>query len=119
MSKKKSVFVNNLKTFKSNFTGEEVEYKINNALWIFMQRDFDLTQREWAEKYDEQSAYYGSIFATCLLNSNGYKVDFDEVVQNTDAEDTAVLIMEYQNRLYAELEGLEENEEEEDKENPS
>lgn len=117
MAKKKSVFVKNLKTFKSSFTGEEQEYRINNGLWVFMRSDFDLTQLKWSEEYDDNQAYYGSIFATCLLKANGYEVTFDEVIQNTDVEDIATLIAEYIQSLYKDIET--DNKEDDDKESPS
>lgn len=117
MAKKKSVFVKNLKTFKSSFTGEEQEYRINNGLWVFMRSDFDLTQIKWSEEYDDNQAYYGSIFATCLLKANGYEVTFDEVIQNTDVEDIATLIAEYIQSLYKDIET--DNKEDDDKESPS
>ena|SRR5699024_32516 len=114
---KKSVFTKNLKTFKSSFTGEEQEYRINNGLWVFMRSDFDLTQIKWSEEYDDNQAYYGSIFATCLLKANGYEVTFDEVIQNTDVEDIATLIAEYIQSLYKDIET--DNKEDDDKESPS
>lgn len=114
---KKSVFTKNLKTFKSSFTGEEQEYRINNGLWVFMRSDFDLTQLKWSEEYDDNQAYYGSIFATCLLKANGYEVTFDEVIQNTDVEDIATLIAEYIQSLYKDIET--DNKEDDDKESPS
>lgn len=117
MAKKKSVFTKNLKTFKSSFTGEEQEYRINNGLWVFMRSDFDLTQIKWSEEYDDNQAYYGSIFATCLLKANGYEVTFDEVIQNTDVEDIATLIAEYIQSLYKDIET--DNKEDDDKESPS
>lgn len=118
MGNKKSVFVKNLKTFKSSFTGEEREYRINNGLWVFMKSDFDLSQIKWSEEYDENQAYYGSIFATCLLKANGHEVTFDEVVQNTDVEDIATLIAEYIQSLYKDIEPKQEDDGE-DKESPS
>lgn len=114
---KKSVFTKNLKTFKSSFTGEEQEYRINNGLWVFMRSDFDLTQIKWSEEYDDNQAYYGSIFATCLLKANGYEVTFDEVIENTDVEDIATLIAEYIQSLYKDIET--DNKEDDDKESPS
>lgn len=119
--KKKSIFVNSLKKFKSDFTGEEVEYEINNALWAFMDRDFDLSQLEWSDKFDEKKSYYGSIFATCLLNSNGHDVTLDEVLMNTDAEDISTLTMEYIQSLYEEIGGIEalQSEDDAEKELPS
>ena len=117
MGKKKSIFVKNLKTFKSSFTGEEREYRINNGLWVFMKSDFDLAQIKWSEEYDDNQAYYGSIFATCLLKANGYEVTFDEVIQNTDVEDIATLIAEYIQSLYKDIET--DNKEDDDKESPS
>ena len=119
MAKKKSVFVKNLKTFKSSFTGEEQEYRINNGLWVFMRSDFDLTQIKWSEEYDDNQAYYGSIFATCLLKANGYEVTFDEVIQNTDVEDIATLIAEYIQSLYKDIDAPKQGDDETDKELPS
>ena len=117
MGKKKSVFVKNLKTFKSSFTGEEREYRINNGLWVFMRSEFDLAQIKWSEEYDDNQAYYGSIFATCLLKANGHEVTFDEVIQNTDVEDIATLIAEYIQSLYKDIEPKQEDDD--DKELPS
>lgn len=120
MSKKKSLFVKNLKTFKSDFTGEEKSYKINNALWVFMERDFGLSQLDWSEKYDERKAYYGSIFATCLLNANGHEVTLDEVIENTDIEDIEKLMLNYIESLYEGMDGLDlHKDNDDDKELPS
>lgn len=121
MASKKSIFVNNLKKFKSDFTGETKEYAINNALWIFMQRDFKLTQSEWAKGYDEQSAYYGAMFATCLLKANDFDVDFDDVLKNTDVESIGILIMNYTNKLYEDIDkkDLDKDEDKEEEEFPS
>ena len=116
MGKKKSIFVKNLKTFKSDFTGEEQEYKINNALWVFMERDFDLSQTEWAEKYDERQAHYGSIFATALLNANGFDTTFEEVTENTDIQSISELIVAYTQSLYEGIEAPEEDDDEDDDE---
>src|SRR5699024_11107001 len=114
---KKSVFTKNLKTFKSSFTGEEQEYRINNALWAFMKSDFDLSQIKWSEEYDDNQAYYGSIFATCLLKAHKYKVMYEEVMKNTYVENIATLIGEYIQSLYKDIET--DNEEDDDKESPS
>lgn len=116
------VFVNNLKRFKSSFTGEELEYKINNGLWVFMESDFDLKQSDWATGYDKQQAHYGSIFATCLLKANGHDITFDEVIENTDVEGISNLVLEYSERLHKEaVDELDEakSKEEKKKKNPS
>ena len=120
MSKKKnSVFVKNLKTFQSDFTGENREYRINNALWVFLKTDFDLTQIEWAEAYDKGQAQYGSMFATALLKANGHEVSYEEVLENTDVEDISNLIMSYSQGLYKDLSEKENDEEDDDEESPS
>lgn len=78
------IFKNTLKSFKSDITGEEKEYKVNNALWLYMDSLFDMTQ----EKFDQELKTNVTIaqvkFATAVLRANKVEVEFEEVMENTD-----------------------------------
>lgn len=43
------VFKNELKTFTSDITGEEKEYKVNNIVWIHLKELFDTDQKDLDE----------------------------------------------------------------------
>lgn len=94
-----SVFVKSLKTFESDITGETKEYRINNAVWLFMKSKFGLTQTEWAVQYNEEEAINGARFVTCVLNANGAEVTEKEVLENTDVLEIQLFINEYQTAM--------------------
>ena len=95
-----SIFIKNLKTFTSDFTGEEKEYRVNNKLWVTMQQKFKVTQAEWAKGYEDQRAYYGAMFAYSLLVANKVEVTFDDIIENTDLDDINKLMAAYIDSLY-------------------
>lgn len=94
-----SIFVNSLKTFESDITGETKEYKVNNAVWLFLKSKFKLTQTEWAKKYAEEEVLYGARFVVCVLKANGLDTTEKEVMENTDAVDIGDFIFAYQTAL--------------------
>lgn len=80
------IFKNTLKSFKSDITGEEKEYRVNNALWLFMDSLFDMTQEKFDEEIQTSTTVAQAKFVTAVLNANELSVDFDEVMENTDPE---------------------------------
>lgn len=106
-----SVFVNSLKTFESDITGEVKDYKINNAVWIILKAKFKLSQTQWAEGYGREEVIYGAKFITCVLKANGVETTETEVLEHTNAVDIAKFITAYQVEMFDQNE--EENEEEE------
>lgn len=94
-----SVFVKSLKTFESDITGETKEYRINNAVWLFMKSKFGLTQTEWAMQYQDEEAINGARFVACVLNANGMDVTEVEVLENTDVIEIQLFVNEYQTNM--------------------
>lgn len=94
-----SVFVKSLKTFESDITGEKREYKINNAVWVFMKSKFDLTQSQWATQYGEEEVINGARFIVCVLCANGLEVTEKEVIENTNAVDVINFTVAYQTAM--------------------
>ena len=95
-----SLFVNKLRTFSSDILGESKQFKINNAVWVYLEADFKLSQAEWAKGYEDNQAIYGSYFVACVLKANGYEVQFDDVVQNLDLASTTQFIIDYQMAMF-------------------
>ena len=94
-----SVFVKSLKTFESDITGEKREYKINNAVWVFMKSKLDLTQSQWATQYGEEEVINGPRFIVCVLCANGLEVTETEVIENTNAIDVINCTVAYQTAI--------------------
>ena len=46
-----SIFTKNIKTFKTDILGHEVELKSNLAAWLYLETDFGIKQGEWADVY--------------------------------------------------------------------
>lgn len=107
-----SVFVNSLKTFESDITGEVKDYKINNAVWVIMKAKFGMSQTEWAIEYGKEEVFYGAKFVTCVLKANGIETNETEVLENTNAVDLANFIAAYQVGMFPKKDDEEENEEE-------
>ena len=94
-----SVFINSLKTFESDITGEAKEYRINNAVWAFLKSKFDLSQTEWAMGFEQEEVLYGAKFVVCVLQANGLEVTEQEVLENTNAMDVANFVISYQTAM--------------------
>ena len=103
-----SIFVNSLKTFKSDITGEEREYKINNAVWVHLKADYGLGQSEWAEKVTEEDSIYGVKFVASVMKANGLEVTEEEVLENTNNTDIGKFIIAYQTAMMNRIEDVEE-----------
>lgn len=78
------IFKNTLKTFKSDITGEDREYQVNNALWLYMDSLFDMTQEKFDEELQNNITIAQVKFATAVLRANKLEVEYEEVMENTD-----------------------------------
>lgn len=78
------VFTNSLKTFKSNITGKEKEYRVNNAVWLYLEADYGLKQGEWVDLLEKDEILTLGKFATCILKANKIDTTLEEVLENTD-----------------------------------
>jgi len=79
-----NIFKNTLKSFKSDITGEEKDYKVNNAVWIYMDSLFGMNQAEFDKELQNGSNAAMAKFATAVMKSNGLDVSYEEVMENTD-----------------------------------
>lgn len=94
-----SVFINSLKSFQSNITGETKEYKINNAVWALLKAKFGLSQTQWAMEYGQEEVLAGVKFIVCVLQANGLEVTEQEVLDNTNVVDVMDFVMSYEKAL--------------------
>ena len=81
-----SVFNNKLKKFKSDITGEEKDYVVNNYLWIILDDQFSLSQTEFDKQIASGETLVLTKFVTAVLIANGVETTYEEVAKNTDAE---------------------------------
>lgn len=79
-----NIFKNTLKTFKSDITGEERDYMVNNAVWIHMENDFGMNQSAFDKELNEGSNAAMAKFTTAVMKANGLEVSYEEVMENTD-----------------------------------
>lgn len=78
------IFKNTLKSFKSDITGEEKEYTVNNAVWGQLDDLFNMTQEDFDKEIQKGSNRAMAKFATAVMNANGMNVSEKEVLENTD-----------------------------------
>lgn len=69
---------------KSDITGEEKEYKVNNAVWLYLDSLFDMDQSNFDEELKHSSNVAMAKFTTAVLNANHIDVTFEELMENTD-----------------------------------
>lgn len=74
------------KVYKSDITGEEREYRVNNYLWIVMEKEFELSQSEFDKQAVESPDLATCKFVTCVLLANGVETTLEDVAQNTDQD---------------------------------
>lgn len=101
-----SIFKKSLKTFTSDILGEPKEFKINNMVWLHMEANLGLTQKEYAEQSAERENVINSKLVTAVLVANGYEVTEQEVIENTDQADLAEFVIAYNkvmNEKFADL----------------
>ena len=78
------VFTNSLKSFKSKITGREKSYKVNNAVWLFLEADYGIKQGDWLKALEENEVLTMAKFTTCILKANKIETTLEEVLENTD-----------------------------------
>lgn len=91
-----SIFVKSLKTFESDITGENREYKVNNAVWLHLQSKYKLTQAEWANGTADQNILYGAYFVEGVLKANGLQTTLNEILENTTPTEINMFITNFQ-----------------------
>lgn len=108
-----SIFTRALKTFTTDITGEEIDLKINNAVWIILKNKYKLTQQQYLESGEEEHVITSCKFIASVFEANGYKVTEKDVYENTDEIDIMRFNLAYNTMLgekakdYREEDGLE------------
>lgn len=106
------VFTNSLKTFKSDITGKQQTYKVNNAIWIYLESDFNIKQGDYFKLIEKEEILTLSKFAVSILKANKIDTTLEELLENTDSK----AIYEFVN-AYSEIAfGFDEEEKEADEE---
>lgn len=90
-----SIFKKSLKTFTSNILGEPKEFKINNMVWLHMETNLGVSQKEYMESGQDRENLMNAKLVTAVLVANGYEVTEQEVIENTDQADIAEFVMSY------------------------
>lgn len=76
-------FKNALKTFTSDITGETEKYKVNNAVFLFLETEFGLTYGEFDKQLETNEGSTMAKFVTAVMLANGFDVTYEEVMENT------------------------------------
>lgn len=91
-----SIFKTQLKKMKTRILGHEVELKVNNAVYLYLQSLFGLTQGSWSEEYEQENVIGGAKFVVAVLAANGYETTLEEVLENTNFIDIQTFLTDYQ-----------------------
>lgn len=90
-----SVFVNNLKTFKTKIIGEELELKVVAGMWLFLESEHGIKQSNFNQKMNEEEALTLAKLVHATLKANRIDVTLEEVLYNTDDIALAEFFAEY------------------------
>lgn len=88
-----SVFINNLKTFKSSITGEERKYKINIAIWAFLESEYGLKASDLSG--ETTSDVDVAKFVHAVFHANGIETTLEDILENTAGYDTFEFMTEF------------------------
>ena len=94
------VFKTQLRTIKTDITGEEREFRINNATMMHLKSDFNLSSLEFDElaQTDPHEAY--AKLVVVVLKSNRVSVSYEEVMENTVFIDLVEFYNKYLSAMY-------------------
>lgn len=94
------VFTNTLKTYTSDITGEERKYKVNNAVFLYLDSEFGLDQDTFDQLLEGNGLLAMAKFVTAVLLANGVDTDYEEVMNNTAARDIIKFYSDFFDKLY-------------------
>lgn len=97
---KKSMLAKTLKTISTEITGEALQLKINNAVWLNLLSDFEMTQSKWAEEFSENEVIASLKLLTSVLKANGYHYTIEDLAANTDQVELLAFVVDYQKALF-------------------
>ena len=95
-----SIFTKNIKTFKTDILGHEVELKSNLAAWLYLETDFGIKQGEWSDVYLKEKNIASAKFLVSILKANKMQTTLEEVLENVTDTDLEVFILKYQEAMY-------------------
>lgn len=88
-----SVFTKSLKTFSSDVLGEKREFKINNAIFAFLESQYGITLADLNDP--NASDTVGAKFIHAVLYANGIETTLEDVLENTDSVDIFEFMYEF------------------------
>lgn len=77
-----SIFAKNFRTIKTDITGNNLELKLNVAVWFILDTEFGITQGSWANDYAKSPNLTSAKFLTAVLKANKHNVTLEEVTEN-------------------------------------
>lgn len=98
-----SIFKSQVRTFTTDITGEELELRINNMVWVVLQDKFGVTQKAYQDETEEEQMIMGAKFITAVLIANGHETTLDEVLEHTDETSVADFNFAYNTVLTEEM----------------
>lgn len=89
-----------LKTLTTDITGESLVLKINNAVWLILKAEFDITQSNWNKEFEENEVVAGMKLLVSLLKANDYHYALEDIANNTDQVEILKFLVDYQMALF-------------------
>ena len=95
-----SIFTKNIKTFKTDILGHEVELRCNLAVWLYLEADFGIKQGDWVDVITKEKSIAIAKFLVSILKANKLKTTLEEVLENVTDTDLEVFLIKYQEAMY-------------------
>ena len=102
---KVSKLAKSLKTMTTDITGEELELRINNAVWLILESEFGITQANWAEQFTTNETIASMKLIVAVLRANGHHYSLEDITENTDQVEVLNFLIAYQKALFGEEKG--------------
>lgn len=78
-----SVFKNDVAKFKSDITGEEIGYEVNNYFWVYMKEEFDMNPETFDEGIKWETQMTIAKLVVSVMKANDMEVTLEEVLRRT------------------------------------
>lgn len=98
-----SIFINDVKTFKTNITGKEVELKANLAVWLFLEADYGIKQHNFQQAVLNEYYITSAKFIASIFKANGYETSVDEILNHVTETDIELFSLDYQQAVVGDM----------------
>ncbi|MCW6660315.1 hypothetical protein NHG25_07465 [Aerococcaceae bacterium NML191292] len=86
----------------TDITGELLELRINNAVWLILESEFGITQANWAEQFTNNETIASMKLIVAVLRANGHHYSLEDIAENTDQVEVLNFVIAYQKALFGE-----------------